>query len=86
MDVLASEAREDGYKEGLIVCPKCYDPPHPQDYVRAHDDTLAPAGLSTGPDDTVNITAGVDVNGDPLTWTSVEDGGAAGSTEVPGAT
>jgi hypothetical protein len=47
-DVYASEAREDGYREGLIVCPKCYDAPHPQDYVRAFDDTLTPYGFATG--------------------------------------
>ena len=50
MDVYASTVREDGYREGLIVCPKCYDAPHPQDYVRAFDDTLTPHGHATGDD------------------------------------
>ena len=47
-DIYASDARYDGYTKGLIVCPQCYDPPHPQDYVRAYEDTITPAGPVTG--------------------------------------
>lgn len=83
MDVYASDAREDGYREGLIVCPSCYDAPHPQDYVRAFEDTLEPAGLATGPDDTGSVVEGEDVNGDSLIWTPIGDD-PTGSTEVPG--
>ena len=48
-DVLASDATEDGYTKGLVVCPTCYDPPHPQDYVRGYQDRISPpSGLVTG--------------------------------------
>ena len=83
MDVYASDAKEDGYREGLIVCPKCYDAPHPQDYVRAFEDTLKPADLSTGTDLLITTVEGEDINGDSLIWTEVNDN-PTGSTEVPG--
>lgn len=38
----ASDLKEDGYSPGLMVCSKCYDPPHPQDYVRVAKDDLEP--------------------------------------------
>jgi hypothetical protein len=47
-DIYSSDAVEDGYTRGLIVCPKCYDAPHPQDYVRAYEDRISPAGFVTG--------------------------------------
>lgn len=46
-DVYASDLVEDGYKPGLMVCTKCYDPPHPQDYVRVLEDDTSPI-FSTG--------------------------------------
>ena len=33
----SADKRVDGYTSG-IVCKKCYDPKHPQDYVRAKPD------------------------------------------------
>lgn len=47
-DIYESDAREDGYQEGLIVCPICYDPPHPQDYIRIYPEDQRPGPLSTG--------------------------------------
>ncbi len=82
-DLLASQAREDGYREGLIVCPSCYDAPHPQDFVHAFEDTLTPAEHATGPDDTGSVVEGEDVNGASLIWTPIGDD-PTGSTEVPG--
>lgn len=51
-DCLGSDALFDGYIKGLIVCPSCYDSPHPQDYVRAYTDRIAPgSGISITPHD-----------------------------------
>ena len=50
---------------------------------RAFDDTLTPAGNSTGTLDTINVVEGEDVNGATLIWTEVNDD-PTGSTEVPG--
>ena len=82
-DVLSSQLREDGYREGLLVCPKCYDPPHPQDYVQAFEDTLVPDSPSPGGLDTIDVVAGTDIDGNATRWTEVNDD-PTGSTEVPG--
>ena len=58
-DVYASDLREDGYKPGLMVCPKCYDPPHPQDYVRVRTEDTAPLPGSTGSIDSYSTVAAV---------------------------
>lgn len=56
-DIYASELKEDGYKKGMMVCPKCYDPPHPQDYVRVRDDNTSPLEGSTGSIDSYSTVA-----------------------------
>ena len=65
-DVYASDLREDGYKPGLMVCPKCYDPPHPQDYVRVWDDNTDPLDGSTGSLDSYSTVAAVGSTSLPL--------------------
>jgi hypothetical protein len=65
------------------VCPKCYDPPHPQDYIRVPVDRITPAGPTTGETDTTLIVAGTDINGTATLWTSLAGGGAVGSTSNP---
>lgn len=58
-DIYGSDAMEDGYTQGLIVCPKCYDAPHPQDYVRAYEDRISPgSGMVTG-ETGVNLANGL---------------------------
>lgn len=36
-----SDLKPDGYKKGLMVCSKCYDPPHPQEQLRGREDAQA---------------------------------------------
>ena len=78
-DVRSSNTRIDGYSK-LIVCTKCFDPKHPQDFVRPKADKIAAEG-------NVNVastpTGGVDIEGNSTNWTA---GGAEGSTEVPTST
>jgi len=58
--------------DGLVVCKPCWEPRHPQDFVRSVTDTIAPQGLNNPESQDVFIEA------------SYQAGGA--STTIPGAT
>jgi hypothetical protein len=60
-DVYASDLKEDGYKKGLMVCPLCYDPPHPQDYVRVVKDDPSPIWASGENSDSTAAEGSTDV-------------------------
>lgn len=42
----------------LIVCPDCYEPRHPQDFVRAAPDKVAAEGLVTSQGPSTNVARG----------------------------
>lgn len=90
-DLYASQAVADGYDDGLIVCPDCYDPPHPQDYIKPFVDDMKPLeGVSTGDLDSGQYDAGTDnsnintVSTETLEVTSTSE--VSPSTEVPATT
>ena len=76
-DVYGSTLREDGYVKGLLVCPKCYDPPHPQDYIRVPVDKITPDGPTTGVTDydTTGVEGSTDVPASTLTGPTPEGWG-----------
>ena len=74
-DVLGSELVEDGYRKGLLVCPKCKDLPHPQDYIRLPPEQLTPSGPTTGVSASDTDTSGqpTDPNIQPAGLTSTDE-------------
>lgn len=44
VDYRANEIKEDRQKPGLKVCPGCWDPRHPQEFVKAVLDNQVPKG------------------------------------------
>lgn len=59
-----SYRRSDMRKEwnGLVVCKKCWETRHPQDFVRAVSDTIAPQGLNR-PEPTEIFVTGTEGSG-----------------------
>jgi hypothetical protein len=79
-DVYGSTLVEDGYRKGLLVCPRCKDLPHPQDYVRAPAEKLTPDGPTTGLSDETTVVlnsdeqvSSSDPNITPLGLTSTDE-------------
>lgn len=79
-DIYGSEAVEDGYMPGLVVCPDCKDLPHPQDYVRGQEDKIMVDGPVTGESE---LAGGTDIEGTTVTF---NDEGVEGNEEVPAGT